>query len=79
LRWTIKSANSCKSHRALAEGLQHTDGRARIPLRPCGGDASRPYTAGKVDFVLLRVFAGGLAERFRRFLHIQNVVDNLEG
>ena len=34
---------------------------------------------GKRDFVLRGVFAGGLAERFGGLLHVQHIVDNLEG
>ena len=32
----------------------------------------------KRDLVLLRVFAGGFAQRFGRLLHVQHVVDNLK-
>ena len=41
-------------------------------------ERSIPYTAGKRDFLLLRILARRLAERFRRLLHVENIVDNLK-
>src|SRR5579885_1883616 len=46
------------------------------------GHSLRPLDAvdgRECDFMLLRIFSGGLAQLLRRALHVENVVDNLEG
>src|ERR1017187_5713461 len=63
---------------ALAERLQHLVGALALRFRHAAGGL-QAVDRRKSNLVLLRVLAGGLAERLGRLFDVQDIVHNLEG
>src|SRR5579871_1244422 len=64
-------------HRTRPKGLEHLVSTLTFLLRHPPGSVQTIHRR-KRDLMLLCVFTRSLSEHFRRLLHVQNVVDNLE-
>src|SRR5665213_1756693 len=63
---------------ARLRGKMRRRARSHFPPSMASKESFEAIDGGKCDLALRRIFPRSLAQRFGRFLHIQDVIHNLE-